>query len=650
MSPGTAPSTLTVNRLSDDETVAFAAEELGEYLSELLDEPVTVAQRDAYDADAGLWVDTAATLPIELPEVDDPTLDDAIRIETDGSTGVVAGVNPRSALLAVYRYLREQGCRWVRPGPDGEHVPSVATLDPVDVADRPSHRHRGITIEGAVSEDHVRDMIDWAPKVGYNSYFIQFFESYPFFERWYTHENNPTYEPEEFSAERAREIHAECVRAIEKRGLTYHAVGHGWTARALDLPDKGWGDTDATVPEEIEPYLAEVDGERKLHDGIPVNTELCYSNSEARSLLVETIADYAEVHSEVDVLHVWASDGHKNHCECDECVGARPSDLYVQTLNELDAVLTERGVDTRIAFLMYTDLLWPPEEARIENTDRFSLMFAPITRSYAETYADLDLDDLPDLPPYERNDFDYPTDLAENVAFLAAWREAFGGDAFDFDYHLMWDHFRDPGQFLTSDVLATDMRHLDDIGVDGNVSCQVQRVFFPTGLPMVAMGRRLWDGDASFDAIVDDHLETAFGPDADAVRAYLETISDCFEPLYSGHDSLDGDSSVIDPAVASSFEAVADAVAEIQPTIERNAERDDDPQRTSWEYLGHHADICEQLAPALAAKARGNDESAHERWVEVRELVQRREPDLHPALDVYFFVNIFEGTFAVDDE
>ena len=57
--------------------------------------------------------------------------------------------------------------------------------------ERPAYRHRGVCIEGAVSWEHVRDMVAWLPKLGFNAYFIQFREAYNFFQRWYEHEANP---------------------------------------------------------------------------------------------------------------------------------------------------------------------------------------------------------------------------------------------------------------------------------------------------------------------------------------------------------------------------------------------------------------------------------------------------------------------------
>ena len=60
----------------------------------------------------------------------------------------------------------------------------------------PAERHRGITIEGAVSVENVLELIDWAPKAGFNSYFTQFTTSFEFFSRWYEHIGNPLLPPE----------------------------------------------------------------------------------------------------------------------------------------------------------------------------------------------------------------------------------------------------------------------------------------------------------------------------------------------------------------------------------------------------------------------------------------------------------------------
>ncbi len=85
------------------------------------------------------------------------------------------------------------------------------------------------------------------------------------------------------------------------------------------------------------------------------------------------------------MLHVWLSDGWNNRCECDGCAVKRPSDWYVDLLNELDEQLDAAGIDTKIVFLAYADLLWAPEKSRLRNAERFILMFAPLTRTWRTT-------------------------------------------------------------------------------------------------------------------------------------------------------------------------------------------------------------------------------------------------------------------------
>lgn len=632
--------------------MAYAAEELSSYLAELTGREVERREHEAYDADAdGLWVGTADAIDdADPPDVEAPALDDALHVEADGARGFVAGNVPRATLLAAYRYLREQGCRWLRPGEDGERVPDRDDLDAVSVRETPDYRHRGITIEGAVSEAHVRDVVEWAPRVGFNAYFVQFFDGYPFYRRWYRHENNPEREPEAFSPERAREIHERVVAEIDRRDMVYHAVGHGWTSEALGLPGRGWEPEDpAGIDADTRELLAEIDGERGLYEGVPVNTELCYSNTDARRRMVETIADHAEDHDEVDVLHVWASDGHNNHCECADCRGTRPADFYVRILNALDVELTDRGLDTRVAFLAYTDLLWPPETERFENPDRFALMFAPIMRRYTETYADVGA--LPELAPYERNELEFPESIEGNVASLDAWREVYDGDAFDFDYHLMYDQYSDPGGTTVAETIGTDVRHLADLGLNGNVSCQVQRSFFPTGLAMAVMAETLWDRDRSLDDVAGDYFPAAFGEDAPAVREYLEDVSDLFAPLYADDvDYFRGGTPARGEDVAASYDGVAGRVDEFRPVLDRNPDHDDPAVATSWAYLDFHAEVCVELAEALAIRARGDDEAARERYEALQSLVGAREDEFATGFDVFSWVQMFDDVFYWDDD
>ncbi len=628
-------SGITIACESTNPTIRFAAGELKAYLSRATGRKVTLRRKGSGDIKVGLIADFAE---LTAPDVPDPKLDDAIHIDISRGSGVVAGVNPRSVLLAVYRFLTEIGCRWVRPGEDGELVPRIDSIPRVRVSETPSYRHRGICIEGAVSEEHVTDIVDWAPKLGYNAYFIQFREAHTFFDRWYSHESDPSKHHKSISVESARKHTAAVVRQIKKRDMVYHAVGHGWTCEPFGISGLGWEQSEQKLTKKVKQYLAQVNGKRELWGGIALNTNLCYGNPEVRRLVTEEIAGYAQDHPEIDVMHFWLADGSNNNCECELCTTARPSDFYVMMLNELDELLTRRGLPTKIVFLIYVDLLWPPEKEKIANPDRFILMFAPITRTYSKSFS-TDAP-LPELKPFERNKLQFPRSVEENLAFLKAWQKDFRGDSFDFDYHIMWDHFKDPGYTAVAEVLAEDMKGLKDIGIDGMVSCQVQRAFFPSGLPMTAMGRVLWNRDLPYEKIASDYYAAAFGPDGKAARKYLEKLTELFDPVY-----LRGEKPAVDAASARRFGRIEGVINRFEPTIERNIHSDNECWAKSWDYLRHHAVICKTLAEALEARAKDDRPTMLSAWEQTKQYVLANEPIIHPVLDVFFFVRTLGGLF-----
>ena len=628
---------MQVNCIGDHQTVRYAAGELAKYLRRMTGADASIKIGRSPD---GINVGLASDLGIEMPSVADPVVDDAVSIRVWDGRGYVVGNNPRSVLLAVYRYLTELGCRWVRPGVDGEYVPALDGLAPVELSETPSYRHRGICIEGAVSIEHVRDNIEWLPRVGMNGYFIQFREGHTFFDRWYSHENNPAMPGDHISIEQAREYTTQAVDEIKRRDLLYHAVGHGWTCEPFGISGTGWVKYEGEVPEASVKYLAEVDGRRELWGGIALNTNLCYGNPDARRIVITEIADYAREHPQIDIMHFWLADGVNNHCECDLCRDTRPSDLYVRMLNELDELLASRGLSTRIVFLIYVDLLWPPLEEQLANPQRFILMFAPITRTYSTSFSASE--SLPELPEFRRNKLEFPKSVDANVAFLREWQSLFSGDSFDFDYHFMWDHVHDPGYTQTAQIVGQDMLGLRDLGLNGLSSCQVQRAYFPTGLPMTVMARTLWNRDLSLDEIARDYFESAFGPDGAACREYMAKITDLFDPVY-----MRGEKTVVDPEVAERLGRIPGVVEAFRPVIERNASSKNPCWAKSWEYLRYHAEICAMLSNALEARARGNMESAAQEWERAKRYVQESEPVLHPVLDVWNFVNVHGRKFAV---
>lgn len=628
-----------ITTLGQAAPLAFAVDELTRSLAALSPPRAGALPAATPELRLGTFADFGAVA--EWPTVAQPDLDDAIYIAVTALDGIIAGSNPRSVLLAAYRYLTELGYRWVRPGQDGEYLPPVASLGgTVWVAEVAAYRHRGVCIEGAVSYEHVRDLIDWLPKVGCNCYFMQFREAFTFFERWYAHRENPLLPAENFTIEQARAFKVRLSGELVRRGLIFHDVGHGWTCDPLGLPGLGWEYAPPEVPPAVVPFLAEVDGRRELWRGVPINTQLCYSNAVVRRLVVDDIAAYVSAHPEVDLLHVWLADGTNNHCECADCRALRPADWYVRLLNEIDKRLTTLNLPTRIVFLIYVDLLWPPAVERLHNQERFVLMFAPITRTYSAAFAVTAAPSQDALPPYKRNQLEFPRDVHENVAFLRAWQELFPGDSFDYDYHLMWDHYKDPGGVATAEVLHADIRGLAALGLNGLVSCQVQRAFSPTGLAMAVLGRTLWDRDLALRDIAEDYFLAAFGTDGRDCLTYCEGLSRLFDPPY-----LRGEKPPHDLAAAAAYARIPATIAAFRPTIRRNLEASNRCHARSWHYLDRHADICLLLAEALRQRALGADAAAHEAWLATRQFVREQEHDLHPVLDVYEFLHVLGRLF-----
>lgn len=627
---------LNIYKIGKHQTLNYAAEELKKYLIKMCDGiDINILDAEAYDVTQkeALWLGLNDEFnDKEFLSVGDPKFDDGIMISVNSGRGIISGVNPRSTLMGVYKFLYECGCRFLRPGKDGEYIPKVAINSlKAEISHKPSYRHRGLCIEGAVSYENVFDIIEWSPKVGFNSYFIQFREAFTFFERWYNHKNNSEKKPESFEVENAREIVARLEKEIEKRGLLYHAVGHGWTCEPLGIPGLNWDEKYLSVPDTVKGYLALVDGKRELWEGIPLNTSLCYSNPKVQSMMIESIVDYLKIHKNIDILHFWLADGTNNQCECENCKDTRPSDFYVRMLNELDKRLTEEGISTKIVFLIYVDLFWPPVEEKIENPERFIMMFAPFDRVYDKSFVTNEKK-VP-ISEYKRNDIDRPSSIPENLAYLEAWKEIFKGDSFDFDYHFMWAHLYDPGYFKIARVLYEDIRNLKNIGLNGYISCQLQRTFMPTGLGVYVMAKALWDDSITFENIVEEYFNAAFGEAGKKCSTYLEKLSDMFYPSFILEKVCD-----IDEGEAVRFAGIVEYVKGYKAFIEDNIKQELECHRTSFRYLKFHAEMVSQYAEILEARAKNNEQEAWAIWEKLRHMLQSEEESIQRAFDVFQFI------------
>ena len=598
-------------RPREDGVLAFAAGELTRYLTRMLPE------------EGALAVTLAAGAEENAPE------SFAAAMGPEG--GTITGSCPRAALLGVYDYLRRLGCRFLGPGERWEVVPAVRREALCARYERrASFRHRGVCIEGADSRENVLEFIDWLPKAGYNSFFLQFKSPYAFLKRWYHHERNPLRAAEPYTPADAERDMAVLEAAVKARGLLLHKAGHGWTGEVLGYEALSWDADSAPLAEEWRDMAAEVDGVRGLWRGVPANTNLCFSNRRAADRFAALVVDYARENPAVDCLHVWLADMFNNVCACEACRRTTLSDQYAAVLNEIDRRLTAEGLDTRIVFLLYQELLWPPVRERLANPDRFILMFAPISRTFEASYQ-LEGPEKP-LPAYDRNRITLPTDLGENLAFLRGWQRLFRGDSFVYDYPLGRAHYGDLGYLHMARVVGADVKKLGRLGLDGYISCQELRAALPNALPNYVMGHTLFDEGADTEALIDEYLQAACGDGAAAVKDYLSRLSRLSSPDY-----LNGKGPRTDPDIARRMAALQSACRDFAPVLEAHG-----TGTLPWRLLARHRDYALRMGRALELLALGDRAGAGAAWRAMRDFICENEPELQPFLDVYRVLEVTE--------
>ena len=75
------------------------------------------------DYEEGIVLGLLGELSLDTSVLEDDFIEDIIDVEVKDCKGYIAGSNQRSILMGVYKYCASAGCRFLRPGPDGDYVP-----------------------------------------------------------------------------------------------------------------------------------------------------------------------------------------------------------------------------------------------------------------------------------------------------------------------------------------------------------------------------------------------------------------------------------------------------------------------------------------------------------------------------------------------
>ncbi len=632
---------ISINKVTSNTTVDFAAEELKKYLRMMMPECGDIKITYNPNAKDGFCIGLMQDFELDITDADDVELDDILYIDTDIDGGIIAGDNPRSVLLSVYEYLRQNGCRWLFPGVDGEYIP-MQNIVPVKYRHMPSCRYRGQCNEGAEFQEAMLETIDFTPKVGMNVYMLEFRIPRYYYESYYNHdENKVNRNPEPVTDTTVLQWKRQCESEISKRGLQFHDIGHGFTVDPFGIDSANcWNRIDdSEIPEHKRKFLAEINGVRGLYRGQPVNTNFCMSNPEARKLFVNYVADYAENHSYIDYLHVWLADAKNNHCECDKCAKKTVSDWYIVLMNEIDRELTRRNINTRIVFIVYLDTTWAPLEEKIENPSRFTLLLAPITRSYLTT---LDGDKIPEnMPRYPRNKLIMPANLEEYFSHFLEWKKMWGGANLSYEYHF-WRHqcYDITGRQIAKRI-SEDIKVYKAFDVNGIIEDGSQRSFFPTGFAFYTYARTLFDTSLSIEDIENEYFECAFGVAKEEILEYFSKLENAvpYESLIMPKAKyLDG------------FLKITDIVNEGRKIIKKYYNSERRISTVSVRLLEYHSDFCEGLSHSLVEAAKGNRVAALAAYEKFNHEFGKNEIYIQRYYDHYLFIRFIRDSIKRGEE
>ena len=226
------------------EPIKYAAEELSKYVRlitkcEIVPEIVyTEALPDAEEGD--IILAHLSELSLDASDLSDPFVEDIIDIDIKNCTGYIAGSNDRSELMGVYRYCTSAGCRFIRPGENGEYIPYCDLYNhSYKYRHKADYPFRGECSEGAISYEHMRDTVYWLPKVGMNMYMIEGLVPYTYMHKWYGHEANRALRiPGQVTDYEMLDGYiAKLEKDIVKTGMQFHSMGHGWMFEKFGIHD-----------------------------------------------------------------------------------------------------------------------------------------------------------------------------------------------------------------------------------------------------------------------------------------------------------------------------------------------------------------------------------------------------------------------------
>lgn len=466
-----------------DQVERFAAQELQRYLELIAEVHLEIVNLEDktlaldWKADAIIVIGRNKLSERFVEEAGLAKESDSILIRTFHQALLLVGSNSRSTLFAVYDLLERIGCAWIRPGPHGERVPRLRTLDlpAQNITHTASLVRRNVFV---TDELPTLQDIDWMAKHKLNH-----FEAYLTyrFDIWETLKDG-------------------LIQELTKRGMSIEITDHShsfWVSPARFAKDH---------PE----YFALVDGERLIdRRNRPYGEDpphLCVSNAEVKRIVAGGMITYLKANPEVETLGLWPNDN-VDFCQCEACVAMDgPRHMYARRellFNNRVSELVSKELPNRAIATLVTSA-WKAEEVPtdVRPASNLFLWFAPINACYRHSIAD--------------------TTCSVNKSvreYLEGWLRIFPPNRvgilefYDADWGARFAH---PGYEPMTQRLSADMKYYARVGIAGiyawpGMGHSILGFRGQHELTMNTFAQLAWDADGDLWEIVSHYSKGKYG-------------------------------------------------------------------------------------------------------------------------------------------
>lgn len=315
---------------------------------------------------------------------------------------------------------------------------------------------------------------------------------------WLVFGDRPTQERQDYALWRRR----------NKMGGVHAETGHN-LGRIISPAEYG-----ATHPE----YFPLINGQRVIPTG-SLDWQPCTSNPEVVRIAAEKARQAFDNDPELWSFSLSPNDGWTGWCECDACVALDPPEFQgdprhgkgrrmLVFANAVAGLLQQTHPDRHVCFYAYTAALEPPTDMRAHPQVVVAVAHYKPVADHLRPITD--------------------PDSAPNAAFIPiveGWAQVSDKLIAREYFTSLVSEMDGLARVAAAWALAEDIPWYRAHHVLG-ISSEAIPIWGTCGLNFYLAAKLMWDADADVEAILDDYFAGMYGPAAEPMRRYFETIRD----------------------------------------------------------------------------------------------------------------------------